>query len=110
MSVNIGGRYITLGGLQIGRPQIALTGGGGGAAPCVPVDQIDGSVSQGATFEHPADGVIAWDIDTIPSAASGLVLVRKVDSNNCWRVTWGSTGSLFLIERVSGATTTRGAA
>src|SRR5690606_15483351 len=87
--------------LSIGRG--VSVGGGGG---CTPVDQVLGSVTQGTTFTHPADGVVAWDVNR-PSSGFNTMLLRAQDNLNGWSVYVNSGGDLRLAEQVNGANTTR---
>lgn len=94
-------------GIAIG-PSIGVQLAGRGGS-CKPVDQINGDVEQGSTFTHPADGVIAFTVTTMPAAGANIkVRFRHQDANNCWEFrTWGGGGDFFLIERVAGVETTR---
>lgn len=82
--------------------QINLSGSGNA---CEPFDQIDGSVSQSATFTHPANGVIAWTQTTLPSSAAVQVHFREQDVDNKWRIRIDSTGALLLDKYEGGVLT-----
>ena len=111
MSMNIGNAPVRVGPLVVGNaPGLALGGGRGGAAPCAPVDQIDGNVADESTFVHPADGVVAADIDTVPSAGNVQLQVRIQDAANLWEIRVNSAGDINLLERVAAANTNRGTA
>lgn len=108
MSIVIGRRpgVHLSGGMAIGTGAgVQLSGGGG----CTAHDRIVGAVSNGATFTHPANGVIALTATALGSTSSNLRF-RILDANNYWRVAWDNTGAYSLLEYVAGAPTTRASA
>lgn len=91
-------------GLLIPGAEIIQAGGG----ECTPFSQIDGSVSVGATFTHPADGVIAWTQTTV-GGGFDEIRFRIQDTSNFWSVFigGGSPGAIYLSETVAGVKTDR---
>jgi hypothetical protein len=95
-------------GIHIGRRGgVRLLGGG----VCTPYSQIDGAVSVGTTFEHLADGVVAWTQTTLsPTNPDTHIIFRRQDSNNLWVAVVQDTiinSPLQLFERVAGVYTQR---
>lgn len=83
----------------------AALGGGG----CVPVDQIDGAIAENATFTHPADGVVAYTLASIPASTESTLSFRMQDIENRW-FSYITSGNFRLYERVAGVNTLRASA
>lgn len=67
--------------------------------------RLPGNVSVGQTFNHEADFVMEFTVNTLPPEFYGFITFRQVDSSNCWALGTTTGGTLFLQQRTSSGNT-----
>lgn len=80
-------------GQKIGRGQASAE------AEEQPTDEIQGSVSQGATFTHEADFRLVFTVDTLPASSSINVRFRRQDSTHYMGITIAADGQLDIVQQ-----------
>lgn len=71
----------------------------------MPFDKIDGTVAAGATYNHPADGVIELTLTTKAAVGGTRIMFRRPSSGNLWYATMHSDGNIYLSKNVAGTLT-----
>lgn len=72
--------------------------------------RLSGTRSAGDSFNHEANCLLEYTVNTLSSSGSIQVAFRRQDDNNCWRLDINSNGSMNLYEVVNGVSTSRGSA
>ena len=67
-----------------------------------------GAVAAATEFVHQADTWLQFTLTTLPSSGTIDLEFRRTDSNNCWRASISSAGTMTLYEVVAGTPTSRG--